>query len=81
MRINVKLFASVRERAGVAELEIELPDGADVAAAADGLARQAPALRGHLAHIAFAVNRAYATAKTPLNDGDELAVIPPVGGG
>jgi molybdopterin converting factor small subunit len=40
-----------------------------------------PALRDHLARVAWAVNRAYASIETELHEGDELAVIPPVSGG
>jgi molybdopterin converting factor small subunit len=36
MRVRVRLFAGLRERAGAAELELELPEGARVA---DALAR------------------------------------------
>jgi MoaE-MoaD fusion protein len=81
MRIRVKLFASARERAGNAEALLELQDGADVAAAAEALVRQVPALGGCLERVAYAVNRKYAAAATRLKDGDELAVIPPVSGG
>ena len=31
--------------------------------------------------IAVAVNRDYATLATPLHDGDEVALLPPVSGG
>jgi len=81
MRINVKLFAVLRERAGLAELFLELPAGATVADAAEALADRLPALRGYAARIAFAVNCTYVKAGTALSDGDELALIPPVSGG
>lgn len=32
-------------------------------------------------HIAVAVNREYAQLHTPLQDGDEVALLPPVSGG
>ena len=32
-------------------------------------------------HIAVAVNREYAQLHTPLHDGDEVALLPPVSGG
>jgi molybdopterin synthase catalytic subunit len=81
MQIRVKLFAVIKERAGIAELLLDLPDGADVAAAELALAKRFPAVAGFLRRSAHAVNREYVDAATVLRDGDELAVIPPVSGG
>jgi molybdopterin synthase catalytic subunit len=76
MHVSVRLFAGLRERAGADEIEVELPDGAVVA---DALAR----VRGLTddTPVVMAVNHEYADAGTPLNAGDELALIPPVSGG
>lgn len=81
MQIRVKLFAILRERAGLAELCLDLPAGATVADAAEAIADRLPALRGLCARTAYAVNRGYVKAATVLSDGDELALIPPVSGG
>ena len=75
-RITVRLFAGLRERAGLGTTALELPEGAvagDVWALLD-LGERPPG-------IAFAVNRAYASEDTPLANGDEVALIPPVSGG
>jgi molybdopterin synthase catalytic subunit len=76
MRVTVRLFAILRERAGSDRLELELPEGARVA---DALA-QVDHLAGGL-KLVMAVNREYARADDPLAPGDELALIPPVSGG
>ncbi len=76
MNVRVRLFAGLRERAGVNEMELELPDGACVG---DALERLADIAGG--AHVVMAVNREYAKADAPLSPGDELALIPPVSGG
>jgi molybdopterin converting factor subunit 1 len=81
MRITVKLFAMLRERVGLPEVTLELPDGATVASAAEALVKLYPAISAPMAHVAYAVNRCYAKVATPLSAGDELAVIPPVSGG
>jgi MoaE-MoaD fusion protein len=76
MRITVRLFAMLRERAGTSRRELELPDGAtagDVWAALE----LGPEPEG----LALAVNRAYADRRAALADGDEVALIPPVSGG
>ncbi|HEX2973500.1 MAG TPA: molybdopterin converting factor subunit 1 [Tepidisphaeraceae bacterium] len=81
VRIRVKLFAILREKAGVAELELELPEGATVGNAVAALGERIPAIRESLDSVAFAVNRSYAGLTAILKDGDELAAIPPVSGG
>ena len=81
MRIRVKLFAIIKERAGVGEIDLELPAGADVGAAASAMKERFPAVSCFLDRCAFAVNQAYTAKDTVLNDGDDLAVIPPVSGG
>ena len=81
MTVRVRLFAVVRERVGVSSLELELPGGSTVAAARRALADRFPALADLLPACAFAVNQAYVKLGSPLSDGDELALIPPVSGG
>ena len=81
MRVRVKLFAIVKERAGVGEIDLELPDSADVGAASLAIKQRFPAVSDLLGRSAFAVNQAYAAKDAALRDGDELAVIPPVSGG
>jgi MoaE-MoaD fusion protein len=76
MRITVRLFAALRERAGWSRREVDLADGALVADVWPelGLGDEPPGL-------AYARNREYADRDTPLGPGDEVAVIPPVSGG
>lgn len=76
MRISVRLFAGLRERAGKDHVELELPEAARVG---DALAALQSLTGG--ARVVMAVNREYADASTPLAPGDELALIPPVSGG
>ena len=81
MNVTVKLFAVLRDKAGTGELTLDLPAGATVESAGRAVVERLPALREHTRAIAYAVNRNYAPASTPLHDGDELALIPPVSGG
>jgi molybdopterin synthase catalytic subunit/molybdopterin converting factor small subunit len=74
MRVTVRLFAGLRERAGRERLELE-----DVATIEDvwpalDLGEEPPGLL-------YAVNREYVAAGRELSDGDEVALIPPVSGG
>ena len=76
MRVQIRLFATLRERAGADSLTLELPDGARVGDALGELRW----LTGDLRTV-LAVNRDYASAETVLQADDELALIPPVSGG
>lgn len=75
-------FAAVRELAGVDEEEVELPP--EVARVADlpaWLERRHPALAGRLGSVRFARNELFALAAERIEEGDVVAVIPPVAGG
>jgi molybdopterin converting factor subunit 1 len=80
MTITVRLFASLRERAGVSTLTRSVPDGTTAGALLAALQEDLPLLRA-AGRIALAVNSEYTGAEQRLHDGDELALIPPVSGG
>ena len=84
MKVTVRYFATLRERAGV-DAEVVAWDGPapDVGRLREHLAARAPAL-GELLRsrsLLVAVNREFAVPGTPLRDGDEVAFFPPVSGG
>jgi molybdopterin converting factor subunit 1 len=81
VRVRVRLFASLREAAGRATVDLELQEGATPEAAWDALARAHPAVAALRQRLAAAVNRSYVTFDARLADGDEVAFIPPVSGG
>lgn len=78
MRLNVVFFAHLRREIGVEQLELDVPDDADVRAVAALVeARHGLSLRGCM----IAVNESYATPDHALKAGDEVAFLPPVAGG
>jgi MoaE-MoaD fusion protein len=79
--VRVRAFALLREALGAAEMEVTLPEGADVAALLARLAEEHPNAQLPGRRFTTAVNRAYAPPETILADGDEVALIPPVSGG
>jgi molybdopterin synthase catalytic subunit len=76
MKVAVRLFAALRERAGAREASLELEEGASVDDVWPALG-----LGEEPAGLVYAVNRTYVQRGAPLADGDEVALIPPVSGG
>ena len=81
MRVRVRLFASLREVVGETATELELASGATAEDAWRSLVALHPGLAPRRASLAAAVNRSYKSFDAVLQDGDELAFIPPVSGG
>jgi molybdopterin converting factor subunit 1 len=81
MKVRVRYFAALREAAGREDETLDLPEGADVAAARAALAARHPALATLLLRCVAAVNRAYVAPEATLSAGDELVFVPPLGGG
>lgn len=79
-RVEVLLFAGLRQRAGAQRVSIELESGANVAELRRALQAQVPQL-GPLEHCRIAVDQVFASDDTPVHAGQELALIPPVSGG
>lgn len=75
MRITVKLFASLREELGCDEFEVNFGEGTTISEVFEHYFNRPP--RG----IRFAQNQHYVSGKTILSDGDEIAFLPPLGGG
>ena len=81
MRVTVRLFARLRDIAGAAELERDMPAGATAGDLWRALGRDFPEMARYDASISTAVNADYAKMGTALADGDEVAFLPPVSGG
>ncbi len=81
MKLRILLFASLRERAGVGELELDdLPSQLDVAGLKSELESRHAEL-GSLAHVSAVLGTNYVKDDTRLEDGAEVALLPPVSGG
>jgi molybdopterin converting factor subunit 1 len=81
MEIRVKLFAVFRERAGAAEIAVDLPAGATAGDVVCAVTDRFPALGTFTSRVAIAVNLETVPRSTVIRPGDEVALIPPVSGG
>lgn len=81
MRVAIAAFAGLRELLAGSAPELELPAGACVGDAWSALELRHPALALLAPSTRLARNGRLAAAADPLSDGDELALLPPVGGG
>ncbi len=81
MRVNVLLFASLKDRAGTSQAEVELPAGSNVRDLKAQLAATYPNLAGVIDAALVSINQAYAFNEDEVPAGGEVAVFPPVSGG
>ena len=79
--VKVRFFAAPREALGISELVLRLAEGATVTDLIAYLVERYPLLRAYTHFMNVAVNRTYVSMQTRLQDGDEVACLPPVGGG
>jgi molybdopterin synthase sulfur carrier subunit len=81
INVTVKLFAAYQEAFGLSELKLVLPMHAPVRAVLERLLIERPELDRWRDVTRFGVNLHFVDADTILQDGDEVALIPPVSGG
>ncbi len=81
MRITVLLFARLRDIAGTANLDRNLPEGSTVHFLWKTLVQDFPDFESYNDAISTAVNEEYVRIDSELSDGDEVAFLPPVSGG
>jgi len=81
VRVVVRLFALAKDRAGSAEVAVDLSEPATVADLKRELAFAFPELAPLVPNLMIAVDAEYAGDSQPIAAGAEVAAIPPVSGG
>lgn len=85
MKIRILYFARLRELLGLASEQVSLPEEVATAGALlDWLRQRGGGWAEHLAEgraFRMAVNQDMAEPDTPLSEGTEVAIFPPVTGG
>jgi len=80
--VSVLYFAALRDLAGKASEEVELPDGpVTVAMLRVLLEKRHAGLSGRLAGVRVALNEEFTDETASIAAGDVVALIPPVSGG
>jgi molybdopterin converting factor subunit 1 len=81
MKVRVKFFAILRERAGTSEVAKEMAEGSTVADLWRQLQKDYPKLDVPGIRLLYAVNQDYVRVDHQLKDQDEVVFVPPVSGG
>jgi molybdopterin converting factor subunit 1 len=81
MQIRLRLFATYREIVGSRQLAWSVRDGTTAGELVDQVLAKYPRLRAHRDAMLVAVNESFAAPDVGLQDGDEVALMPPVSGG
>lgn len=81
MTVRARFFASYRDLLGRETTDVDLPDGSTVADLVRALRRRGEPFASLPPDTPVAVNRTWAEPDAGLEDGDEVAFLPPVAGG
>jgi len=81
IKIHLKLFASMKDICGFAEKEFTYENSISIRELIDELTDLHPEIADKREILLIAVNEAYTVQETVLNDGDVVAIFPPVSGG
>ncbi len=81
MRVKVKLFASFRDICGFNEKELIVSDSIKVSEIVDVLIKSNSELASKKETLLVAVNQEYCDLEQILQEGDTVALFPPVSGG
>ena len=81
MKVKVKFFAILRERAGTGEITKEIREGSTMRELWEILQRDYPKLAPVKMRLLYAVNQDYVNADYVLKEQDEVVFVPPVSGG
>src|SRR5438270_12694488 len=81
MRVRVLYFGMLKDAIGRQVDNVSLRDGATLSELIAECRKVAPPVEDFQKILAYSVNQEYAQLSTRLNDGDEVALLPPVSGG
>ena len=81
MKVRVQFFSQLRDLAGVAELNVDLAEGATVADLLGKIYEKKPALRAHDKTSLVGAGVEFVDRNYVIKSGDEISIMPPLQGG
>jgi molybdopterin converting factor small subunit len=81
MNVRAEFYSRLKEIAGAQALDISLPENATVNDLFDQLKESYPQLRDFEKSVLFGIGVEFVDRNQPLNEGDTIAIMPPVQGG
>ena len=81
MKVRVELYSRLKEIVDASLLELSLPENATVKDLFEQLKEKYPQLRDFERSVLFGIGVEFVDRNHPLNEGDTIAIMPPVQGG
>lgn len=81
MEVEIRLFATLKDRAGHGRIRVKVAEPATVQSLTEAVAAAYPALAPALPVALVAVNKSFAAPDTAVQAQDDVAIFPPVSGG
>lgn len=81
MKIRAEFYSRLKEIIGASVLELSLPENATVNDLFEQLKERHPGLRDFEKSALFGVGVEFVDRNYPLNEGETIAIMPPVQGG
>jgi molybdopterin converting factor subunit 1 len=79
--VKLLFFATLRDRAGMRSMELDVPLDLTIQGLKDKLSNEYPNLREALRSVLITINREYAFDEAVIPQNAEVAMFPPVSGG
>ena len=80
-RIKVLFFATIKERAGIKSMDLDIPLNMTIQQLKEKLGTEYPHLKDSLKSVLIAINHEYAFNEAIIPSNAEIALFPPVSGG
>ena len=81
MQVRLLFFATLKDIVGARQLDFELPSGATINDLLTRLESKYPRFKDYRPVLLTAINEDYVEKNARINEGDEIAMFPPVSGG
>jgi MoaD family protein len=81
MNVRAEFFSRLKEIVGASALELSLPENSTVNDLFEQLKENYPQMRDFEKSVLFGIGVEFVNRNQPLNEGDTIAIMPPVQGG